>query len=130
MTSSSGCACTRRRRRAGNESGAITAATVRATTDTFARRARRFTRRKPTLISDAGGVDYPGLAGRTGDFSHGAPHAVTVGADGARVVFLRSSGPFDSAAALWVLDRETFAEHLVAPGPVDSYAVDRDARVA
>nr|WP_255658794.1 prolyl oligopeptidase family serine peptidase [Actinoplanes sp. L3-i22] len=75
-------------------------------------------------------MDYPGLAGRTGDFSHGAPHAVTVGADGARVVFLRSTGPFEAAAGLWVLDLETLAEHLVAPGPVDSYAVDRDARVA
>ncbi|MCW2138298.1 dipeptidyl-peptidase-4 [Actinoplanes cyaneus] len=82
------------------------------------------------MISDAEIVDYPGLAGRTGDFSHGAPHAVTVGADGARVAFLRSSGPFDPAAALWVLDVLTGAEHLVAPGPISSYAVDRDARIA
>jgi dipeptidyl-peptidase-4 len=82
------------------------------------------------LISDAGHVDYPGLAGRTGHFSYGAPHAVTVGADGARVVFLRSTGPEDPEAALWTFTVTTGAEQQVAPGPVDSYAIDRDARVA
>ena len=75
-------------------------------------------------------VDYPGLAGRTGHFSYGAPRAVTVGADGARVVFLRSAGPEDPDAALWTLNVTTAAERLVAPGPIDTYAVDRDARVA
>lgn len=82
------------------------------------------------MISDAEVVDYPGLAARTGGFSHGAPHAVTVGADGARVAFLRSSGPFDPEASLWVLDLASGEEHLVAPGPITSYATDRDARIA
>ncbi|BCJ42837.1 dipeptidyl-peptidase 4 [Actinoplanes ianthinogenes] len=82
------------------------------------------------MISDAEDVDYPGLAERTGNFSHGAPHAVTVGADGARVAFLRSSGAFQPDPALWVLDLTSLDEHLIAPGPVDSYAIDRDARTA
>ncbi|MEU4618902.1 prolyl oligopeptidase family serine peptidase [Actinoplanes sp. NPDC023801] len=51
------------------------------------------------------------------------PYAVTVGADGARVVFLRSSG-------LWQLDLPAGVERRVADGPVDSYATDRDARIA
>jgi dipeptidyl-peptidase-4 len=51
------------------------------------------------------------------------PYAVTVGADGARVVFLRSS-------ELWLLDVPAGVERRVAAGPVDSYATDRDARVA
>ncbi|WP_436537247.1 alpha/beta hydrolase family protein [Actinoplanes sp. HUAS TT8] len=55
---------------------------------------------------------------------------MTVGADGARVAFLRSSGPFDPEAALWVSDPLTGAEHLVAPGPIEAYAADRDVRVA
>jgi dipeptidyl-peptidase 4 len=75
-------------------------------------------------------VDYPGLAGRTGHFSYGAPHAVTVGADGSRVVFLRSAGPEDPASALWVLAVATATERLVAPGPIETYGVDRDARTA
>jgi dipeptidyl-peptidase 4 len=75
-------------------------------------------------------VDYPGLAGRTGDFSYGAPRAVTIGADGARVVFLRSSGPADPNDALWVLTVATATERQVAPGPIGSFAIDRDARTA
>jgi dipeptidyl-peptidase 4 len=82
------------------------------------------------VISDAEHVDYPGLAGRTGHFSYGAPHAVTVGADGSRVVFLRSAGPEDPEAALWTFDVATGAERRIAPGPIQSYATDRDARVA
>ncbi|GLW29662.1 peptidase [Actinoplanes regularis] len=75
-------------------------------------------------------MDYPGLAARTGDFSHGAPHAVKVGADGARVAFLRSSGAFDPEAALWLHEVASGEEHLIAPGPIDSYAIDHEARVA
>ncbi|WP_433792085.1 prolyl oligopeptidase family serine peptidase [Actinoplanes sp. CA-252034] len=51
------------------------------------------------------------------------PNAVTVGADGARVVFLRS-------AELWSLDLPAGVERRIAVGPVASYATDRDARVA
>ncbi|MGX6602367.1 S9 family peptidase [Micromonosporaceae bacterium Da 78-11] len=75
-------------------------------------------------------VDYPGLADRTGHFGNGAPRAVTVGADGARVVFLRSAGPGDPAAALWSLNVATATERLVADGPIASFAVDREARTA
>ncbi|HEY7272757.1 MAG TPA: prolyl oligopeptidase family serine peptidase [Actinoplanes sp.] len=53
----------------------------------------------------------------------GAPYAVTVGGDGARVVFLRSAG-------LWVLPLATATERLISPGPVGAYATDHLARVA
>src|SRR4051812_25897933 len=75
-------------------------------------------------------VDYPGLAERTDRFRRGAPHAVTVGADGARVVFRRTSGPYDPDDALWVLHVATGVERRVLDGPVSSYAIDRTARVA
>ena len=68
------------------------------------------------------GVEYPELADRTGQFRFGAPHALTVGDDGARVAFLRSAGPHDPASALWVLNVATAALTEVTPGPVDSYA--------
>jgi dipeptidyl-peptidase-4 len=68
------------------------------------------------------GVEYPELADRTGRFRFGAPHALTVGDDGARVAFLRSAGPRDPAAALWVLDVATGALSQVAAGPVPAYA--------
>ena len=51
------------------------------------------------------------------------PYAVTVGGDGARVAFLRAS-------ALWVLNVATASTRLVAEGPIDSFAVDADARTA
>jgi dipeptidyl-peptidase-4 len=59
-------------------------------------------------------VDYPELAASTRRFSCGAPRAVTVTADGAHVVFLRSSGPEDPADRLWVFDVDTAVERLVA----------------
>jgi dipeptidyl-peptidase-4 len=68
------------------------------------------------------GVEYPELADRTGRFRFGAPHALTVGDDGARVAFLRSDGPRDPEPALWSLDVATAALTLVAAGPVHSYA--------
>src|SRR3954469_15148451 len=67
-------------------------------------------------------VEYPELADRTGRFRFGAPHALTVGDDGARVAFLRSAGPHDPAAALWVLNVATATLTEVTAGPVDSYA--------
>jgi dipeptidyl-peptidase-4 len=82
------------------------------------------------LISDAVRVDYPGLAGRTGHFGFGAPRSVTVGSDGARVVFLRSAGPEDPDHGLWVLDVATAAERLIDPGPLTAYATDQKATVA
>src|SRR5262245_32914464 len=59
-------------------------------------------------------MEYPELAARTRRFSYGAPRAVTVGADGARVVFLRSPGGEDPADGLHVLDVATGTECLVA----------------
>jgi dipeptidyl-peptidase-4 len=59
-------------------------------------------------------VDYPELAARTRRFTHGAPRAVSVSADGARVVFLRSSGPQDPIDRMWVYDVATRTERLVA----------------
>ncbi|MEV0897691.1 prolyl oligopeptidase family serine peptidase [Actinoplanes sp. NPDC049802] len=52
-----------------------------------------------------------------------SPNDVTVGADGARVVFLRSG-------ELWLFDVATGTERRVGAGPVGSYAADRDARTA
>jgi dipeptidyl-peptidase-4 len=60
----------------------------------------------------------------------GAPYAVTVGGDGARVVFLRSPDPSSTDAGLWVLTVATATERLVSPGPVGAYAIDQYARVA
>ncbi|MFC7527859.1 prolyl oligopeptidase family serine peptidase [Actinoplanes sp. GCM10030250] len=67
------------------------------------------------------GVEYPGPG-------HGGPHTVTIGADGARILFLRSSGPADPDDSLWHLDPAAGTEHLVAAGPIRSYAADREAR--
>jgi dipeptidyl-peptidase-4 len=67
-------------------------------------------------------VEFPELADRTGRFRFGAPHAITVGDDGARVAFLRSGGPQDSAAALWVLNVASATLHQVASGPISAYA--------
>lgn len=54
---------------------------------------------------------------------NGAPYAVTVAGDGARVIFLRSAG-------LWLLPVATATERLISAGPVDAYATDHLARVA
>ncbi|GAA0718649.1 S9 family peptidase [Dactylosporangium roseum] len=59
-------------------------------------------------------MDYPELAARTRRFSYGAPRAVTVTQDGARVVFLRSSGPEDPSDALWVYDVASRTERRLA----------------
>ncbi|HYN92492.1 MAG TPA: prolyl oligopeptidase family serine peptidase [Pilimelia sp.] len=59
-------------------------------------------------------MDYPDSAARTRRFTCGAPRAVSVSADGARVIFLRSSGPEDPADQLWVLDVATATERLIA----------------
>ncbi|HEU5107844.1 MAG TPA: DPP IV N-terminal domain-containing protein, partial [Micromonosporaceae bacterium] len=59
-------------------------------------------------------MDYPDLAARTRGFTCGAPRAVTVSSDGARVVFLRSTGPEDPVDQLWLLDVGSATERLVA----------------
>lgn len=101
-------------------------------------------RRNRLPIGNAGAVEYLDLAGRTRGFTSGSPRAVTVAADGTRVVFLRSAAADDPADALWVLDVATAAERLVAdpahllddgarPAPdagIVGYAADPDARIA
>jgi dipeptidyl-peptidase 4 len=59
-------------------------------------------------------VEYPELAARTRRFSCGAPRAVSVAGEGARVLFLRSAGPEDRADQLWVFDVASRTERLVA----------------
>jgi dipeptidyl-peptidase-4 len=59
-------------------------------------------------------MEYPELAARTRRFTYGAPRAVTVGSDGARVAFLRSSGPEDPVDALHVYDVNNGTERIVA----------------
>ena len=59
-------------------------------------------------------LSFPRHAARTRNFTLGRPRSVTVGADGARVVFLRSASGTDPANALWVLDVAGGAERLVA----------------
>jgi dipeptidyl-peptidase-4 len=59
-------------------------------------------------------MEYPELAARTRRFSYGAPRAVSVGADGARIVFLRSGGPDDPADRLYVFDVAQSQERLIA----------------
>ncbi|HET8682276.1 MAG TPA: peptidase S9, partial [Micromonosporaceae bacterium] len=68
---------------------------------------------------------YPEQAARTRRFTYGAPRAVSVGADGERVVFLRSAGPADPADRLWVYDVATGAEREVV-NPADLLAGDGD----
>ncbi|GIF73680.1 S9 family peptidase [Asanoa siamensis] len=80
-------------------------------------------------------MEFPELAARTSLFTRGAPHQVTVAADGARVLFLRSAGPEDPTDSLWTLDLPRAGggeavERLVAEGPIDAYAADPQARVA
>nr|WP_189081205.1 prolyl oligopeptidase family serine peptidase [Mangrovihabitans endophyticus] len=74
-------------------------------------------------------MDFPDLARRTAGFRNGAPYGVTVGADGARVVFLRSAGPYAASPDLWVLDVASGTERRVG-GPAPDYGIDRDATVA
>ncbi|GIG62027.1 peptidase [Longispora fulva] len=51
---------------------------------------------------------------RTGRFTHGAPRAVTISADGSRLLLLRSTGPTDPVERLWTVDTATGAERLLA----------------
>jgi dipeptidyl-peptidase-4 len=58
-------------------------------------------------------MEYPELAARTRRFTYGAPRGVAVGADGERVVFLRSSGPEDPVDRLYAYDVATGTERLI-----------------
>ena len=57
---------------------------------------------------------FPRRQARTRRFTLGEPRNIRVSEDGARVAFLRSSGPFDPVNALWTLEVATGTEHLTA----------------
>lgn len=61
----------------------------------------------------------------------GAPRQVSVAADGARVVFLRSAGPQDPTDRLWVYEVAKGTEQQVAAAPeIATYATDLAASAA
>ena len=57
---------------------------------------------------------FPRRQALTRRFTLGEPRDFRVSDDGARVAFLRSSGPIDAVNSLWVLDVATGVERLVA----------------
>ena len=57
---------------------------------------------------------FPRRQARTRRFTLGEPRNIKVSGDGARVAFLRSSGPVDAVNSLWVLDVASGAERLAA----------------
>ena len=75
-----------------------------------------------------GTESFPRRQALTRRFTLGEPRDIRVSDDGARVVFLRSSGPVDPVNSLWVLDVVAGAERLVVDprhltGPSDSQNV-------
>ena len=48
--------------------------------------------------------EFPRQLARTRRFTLGVPRAVTISADGGRVLFLRTSGGEDPVSRLWLLD--------------------------
>jgi dipeptidyl-peptidase-4 len=78
---------------------------------------------------------FPRRHARTQGFTLGRPRGFQVGADGARVAFLRSAAGDDPVNRLWVLEVATGAERLVADpagllgdGPADLPAEERARR--
>jgi dipeptidyl-peptidase-4 len=78
---------------------------------------------------------FPRRHARTQGFTLGRPRGFQVGADGARVAFLRSAGGDDPVNRLWVLEVATGAERLVADpaglldgGPADLPPEERARR--
>jgi dipeptidyl-peptidase 4 len=67
---------------------------------------------KPSPPGDSS--SFPRRHARTRGFTLGRPRGFQVGADGARVAFLRSAGGDDPVNRLWVLELASGAERLVA----------------
>jgi dipeptidyl-peptidase-4 len=67
-----------------------------------------------TVTGSDTSLSFPRHSARTQRFSLGRPRSFSVGADGERVVFLRSRGGQDLVTCLWVLDVGTGEERLVA----------------
>src|ERR1700722_11065969 len=66
--------------------------------------------------------EFPRQLARTRRFSLGVPRAVTISADGARVLFLRTGGGEDPVSRLWLLDltdSDSNREHLLADPTAD-----------
>ncbi len=64
--------------------------------------------------------EFPRQLARTRRFSLGVPRAVTISADGARVLFLRTGGGEDPVSRLWLLDlADGNAERLLADPTAD-----------
>ena len=61
-----------------------------------------------------GTESFPRRQALTRRFALGEPRGIRVSDDGARVAFLRSSGPVDAVNSLWVLDVAAGVERLVA----------------
>jgi len=68
----------------------------------------------PAAIPAATQVSFPRLQARTARFTLGEPKNVTVTADGATVLFLRTSSGVDRTGALWAFDVATGVERLLA----------------
>ena len=67
------------------------------------------------MLSRVNGDDtFPRQYARTQRLTLGAPRDVRVSSDGKRVIFARSRGGADPVNCLWVLDRATGDDHLVA----------------
>ncbi len=73
---------------------------------------------------------FPRRQALTRRFTLGEPRDVRVSGDGARVTFLRSSGPVDPVNALWVLDVAAATERLAAdPRRLDPSGAGGDGTV-
>ena len=77
------------------------------------------------MPNEPASASYPRRNAVTRRFTLGAPRDLRVGSDGARIAFLRSSGPEDPVNSLWVFDVETREERLVAD-PASLGAQDDD----
>jgi dipeptidyl-peptidase-4 len=70
--------------------------------------------KKPSGSPPADAASFPRRHARTQGFTLGRPRGFQVGADGARVAFLRSAAGDDPVNRLWVLDLASGDERLVA----------------
>lgn len=66
------------------------------------------------MPNEPSSASYPRRNAVTRRFTLGAPRDIRVGSDGARVAFLRSSGPEDPVNSLWVYDVEAREERCIA----------------
>src|ERR1700678_2362957 len=65
--------------------------------------------------------EFPRQLARTRRFSLGVPRAVTISADGGRVLFLRTSGGEDPVSRLWLLEPARDAGEQLLADPTASW---------